>query len=201
MSSTLLLLALDLATFANVLLLACIVAASTLVSEYLISALPNVTSDDARHHISLIARNTAVPNFWIWYEGEAIYDVLEMNRQHIYELLIVSIFNAAAHTCAVAGFLFCLTLWLMRSLVGRAARRWYVWCVLLVLSSFACDLLEDLGMIVLIIGFPSARYPTLASATAWLSTLKYIWWFLIAATDLCAAAGLTLHGRVRKEKD
>lgn len=187
-----------------------IVILSSFVVEYLSSDLPSYDIDSdsyhnddtvtTPHHVSIQLRHSSLPNNWLWYDGSAIYDVLMLNKKSgVLPILMVTVYQATIHTTVVAVFnIFFMMLLLVRAVpTGNALLKLWV----LPLAALAFDLCEDAMLLVIILGFPGARYPQLAALTAWCSLIKFVLWFMIAFVDLAAILKLTMFGAALKIKE
>jgi hypothetical protein len=198
----------DLVSFSSVVALAVAAAATTLTSERLMSGVPTSTTATERgpagEHITIEVRGaSAMPNLWIWYEGEAIYDVLQSHRAHLYEYLQVVVFHAALHTATVAFFLLFFSMWILKLTRGGAGSRKTTAAALagLVAAAFVCDLLEDLGMIVILVGYPTVKYDWLATTVSWCSLGKFWWWLCTGLLDAALALRYAISGAEKAAQD
>ena len=121
-----------------------------------------------------------LPNFWIWYDGAAIRDVLRAQTDTHIEFILVTVFHASWGTAVVGMTVLTISMTLaVRAFTfdSRFARRWFG--PLVCLAAFVADLLEDILLIVIALGFPHTDYPVLAWLCSWCSFVKFASWFVI----------------------
>ena len=128
------------------------------------------------HHVWLSLRSFALPNYWVWYDKEAVHAAIEAQGIDLTPFILTTAFNAAMFTPA----LFATTMGTLLHLVIRrvpSERHWInaaiVWLPAL---TFLFDLAEDFAMLVIALGYPYFQYPRLMQALTWLSFLKCLGW-------------------------
>jgi hypothetical protein len=192
----------DLVNLSSVFTLAIAALATTLLSEHLMAGIPASTTltehGPEGDHIIIETRGvSALPTLWIVYDGEAIYDVLESHKSSLIDYLYVVVFHAALHTPTIACFLLFLSIWVLKLRRSRPSNAALCVVAVLVGLAFLCDLAEDLGLVVIVVGFPSVRHPAVASTVAWCSMGKWWWWACVAVANAMAVLRFALHGKVK----
>jgi hypothetical protein len=142
--------------------------------EELESRLPNV---------NYFLRPYLVPNYWISYEGSAIFDAIQQKPENLMPLLYSSIFNAAFATPAVNCALLCAVIVSYR----RAFHIDHIVHVvyLLPIGAFFADLIEDVLLCFITALFP-VRADKAMEVTAAMSSAKFFLWALSAIAILIA---------------
>jgi hypothetical protein len=136
--------------------------------------------------VSLLPEESALnlfPNFWVWYEGEAIRKVLRTQSDSHLEYLLLTIYNAAISTNVVFVTLLVITMTLAIYSFENDGRKSIFFkrflSPFLCVFSFLMDLGEDLFLIVIIVGYPHTIYPQLEILCSWFSFLKFVSWGVI----------------------
>lgn len=148
--------------------------------------------------VSLALRSLALPNYWVWYEPDAVYAAIEAQHKHLHAFLGSLIFNAAFATAVVGMW---HTVGLM-CLVVRAYPRdsWLQWQWVVPVAAFVADLAEDLALLIVTLGYPLYRREGLVLACSWFSFLKFVGWLATYFLAACAFLSLQMSGPARKEK-
>ena len=158
---------------------------------------------DATHHLHghvvAYARSFALPNYWIWYDPDAVWLALEAQQGGELEFLVHLIYNCACATPYVATWLAFVTMFIcVRTLPTNAAAARVVGWVPVV--AFVFDASEDLLLLHLHLGFPESRHNEAeARVMATCSLLKFACWGLTLLSWGAMVACRLIRGAPRHE--
>lgn len=135
---------------------------------------------DVAPHVGLHLRHFALPNYWVFYDEEAIFQAISAQKDHLMAFLLHTAYNCAVGTSAVGVLsVFVTMLIATRALAKDSVGLRVAWAP--AVAAFVFDMLEDLALLVIIIGYPTIRYPTLGAWTATCTLLKYASWLVMLA--------------------
>lgn len=127
------------------------------------------------NYVSSWMRSFALPNYWMTYQEEAIFEALEVHREHELPLLVHITWNAALATPALAVLLVHWTMFIaIRSLTKNSFAIKLVGWIPVVAGCF--DLVEDFCMLYLLLTFRSEYNFPVALLCSWCSFLKFMLW-------------------------
>lgn len=149
------------------------------------------------HEVDLAVRSIALPNYWVWYSAQALEDMLNAHFRTLIPFLVVTIYNAAICTWAVAAAQIVVLL----TVLTRSCRRGspWKWLWIVPVLSFIFDLLEDLFLLILLMGYPVYKYPQLALVVPWMSLMKFCGWLCTAVAVAGGLLSLFVYGPAPKE--
>jgi hypothetical protein len=134
--------------------------------------------DDRQSHVGLYLRHMSLPNYWIWYQPEDLYQVIRAQDAKLVGFLVHTVFNAACSTIVFGLYTAFVTMFLAhRALAPNSALLRVIWIPSLL--AFLADFTEDIMLILATIEFPEfSRW--VGMTAAWSSLLKYVFWFFTA---------------------
>lgn len=149
------------------------------------------------HHVWFSTRSFSLPNYWVWYEKEAVHEAIEAQGLAINTFLISIVFNAAMGTPAVCiGLIFGMMFLAVRVLDASSSLNW---CWLAPVIGFIFDLTEDFSLLIITLGYPFRQYPTLMTVLRYSSLFKFIAW--LVSLSIMAVLGCVLLIKGRRKKD
>lgn len=149
-------------------------------------------------HIALKVRTFALPNYWVWYSPEAVYEAVEALRGgDVTAALLVTVFNCCVCSACVMVFGVTAMLFVMTKVLPRNS----VWLSLWVLPAiaFVLDLLEDFVLMLVLLGYPRNRYQRATVVASWTSLGKYALWFTSLVITTAFALKWLLRGPLPKQ--
>lgn len=149
------------------------------------------------HHVWFSTRSFSLPNYWVWYEKEAVHEAIEAQGLAINTFILSIIFNASMATPAICVGLIFMQMFVALRVLSPLSKLNWIW-VLPVIAFFA-DLLEDLLLLIITLGYPFYQYPTLMQILTWCSFLKFVFWLFSLASLVFLGVKYAIGGRRRKE--
>jgi hypothetical protein len=135
------------------------------------------TIDEPQSHV-LALRHLELPNYWVWYDGADLYNVIRAQKDKLLFFLGHVVFNAAMATYVYGAAATFVSYFIgVRALEPNGIAIRFLW--VLPVAAFVADLAEDLAVIVCVIAFPHTS-PSAASVAAWGSAAKFGFWALLA---------------------
>jgi hypothetical protein len=154
----------------------CLVAIAALgVGEMMADRIPQPMRNIDHVGDIVALRDFSMPNYWVWYHGDDVVSVLRsLGRVDLYPLLVLTIYQA----CVASWLVGAAMIWVGMFLAIRTVsfQSWWNWVWVVGLAAMAADLVEDLLLIIILINFPVAVYPSLNAWTAWCSFVKFVLW-------------------------
>lgn len=132
--------------------------------------------------VPLAVRSFSLPNYWVWYHGNDVIQAIEAQAPNVSAMLYVTIFNACVNT----GTIYVLNVFVMMFLLFRTMsrqRRLFRLLWLLPTVAFVCDLVEDILLLVVILGYPMHQYPPFLTVLPYCSAGKFSFWVLSLVVD------------------
>ena len=149
-------------------------------------------------HVAAAVRSFALPNYWVWYDGVAVFEALDAQRGGEYAFLVHTVYNCAVATGYVAAWLCFVTMFIaVRALPFGCWPSHVVGWVPLV--AFVFDAAEDVLLVHLTLADPDARPAWAARAMAWCSLAKFVGWGVTLATWPLMLAAWPFKDRLKRD--
>lgn len=152
-------------------------------------------------HVGFRIGTLDLPNHWVWYDRDAVREVLAAQYPDIWPFLVVTVYNAAVSTVAVGMSAIFVSMYLAVRATSPASTTWRMLAYWPALISFAADLTEDIALLVLTLGFPLMTSPAIEGALAWASLIKFAGWVVMACSWAVMGSALIARGSRRARED
>eukprot|EP00744_Colponema_vietnamica_P020805 GILI01029607.1.p1 GENE.GILI01029607.1~~GILI01029607.1.p1 ORF type:complete len:198 (-),score=23.52 GILI01029607.1:69-662(-) len=152
------------------------------------------------HHVWFATRSFSLPNYWVWYQKEAVHEAIEAQGRAINTFLLSIIFNASMATPAVCVGLIFMQMFVAVRVLSPLSKLNWMW--LLPVVAFFADVTEDILLLIITLGYPNHQYPTLMEMLTWCSFIKFLFWLLsIISMVIVGVKYLVTGARVKENKE